>query len=100
MPNPAATRPGRATHPPLGLAAVALASDAALCRRLSLGHGVSAMKVDKSHEDGSAPWSGVEDRIVSGFKLSPGETIIIIGDPRATDRESTISIHIIGRPTG
>lgn len=78
---------------------VALASDPALCRRLSLGHGVSAMLVDKAHEDGSAPWSGVEERIVSEFELSPGEAIIIIGDPRATDRESTISIHLIAPPT-
>lgn len=75
---------------------VGLSADAAVCRRLTLAYGIQPMQVPASFADGSAPWRELEARLVDTFSLERGDLIVVVGDPEAPERASTMSIRAIG----
>ena len=75
---------------------VSLSSDEALCRRMALCHGVEPMQVSAEFENGTEPSPVLYDRIVRAHGLEPGAIVVIVGEPTAPHRASTVSIHVVG----
>ncbi len=76
---------------------IGLSSSESLCRRLALCSGVEPRLVPKDVESGAVPSSQVYERLSGLFGLVPGDMLVVVGEPTAPHRASTISIHTVQR---
>lgn len=75
---------------------VALCTDAGMCRRMSLSYGVLPLLTPAPWAEGKTPWHEIEKSLMREFELKREEVIVVIGDPLAMSKRSTISIYITG----
>ncbi len=75
---------------------ITLSSNEAVCRRMALCYGIKPMLIESTFEEGRSPWNTIEQRIVSEHKLQLGDMYVVVGDPTAQHRASTLSIHVVG----
>lgn len=75
---------------------IGLSSREALCRRMALLRGVEPMHVSTESENGAEPSQALYDRIVREHCLERGQIVVIVGEPTAPHRASTVSIHVVG----
>ncbi len=74
---------------------VSLSSCAATCRRMALSFGITPLLLSESFVEGSLPWRDLQGDLVDQFSLNHGEFIVVVGDPEAPDRTSTLAIHLV-----
>jgi pyruvate kinase len=74
---------------------VGMSHNAAVCRRLAMSGGVEPMLVLEPQTSGAAPWADVEDRLTRAYDLKAGDTMVVVGDPTARDRASTLGIYVV-----
>ncbi|MGD2108354.1 MAG: pyruvate kinase [Phycisphaerae bacterium] len=76
-------------------ALVGLSSDGSLCRRLALCGGVEPRLVPEDFESGAMPSSRLYEQLTAWSALVPGDMIVVVGEPTAPHRASTINIHTV-----
>lgn len=74
---------------------VTLSSDEAVCRRLSLCYGIKPMLITADYAEGTAPWAELEKKIIQENNLQHNDVFVVVGDPSARNRASTLSIHVV-----
>jgi len=74
-------------------ALLSLSSDEAMCRRLALCAGIEPRLVPKDFESGAISSGQLYEHLKASFGLVSGDIFVIIGEPTAPHRASTISIH-------
>lgn len=74
---------------------VSLSGSEATCRRMSVCYGIEPLHVGVDFAEGRAPWLELEPRIVEYAGLSSGEVYVLVGDPTATRRTPTLTIHVV-----
>jgi pyruvate kinase len=72
---------------------LSLSSDETMCRRLALCAGIESRLVPKDFESGAIPSGELYEHLKSSFGLVSGDIFVVIGEPTAPHRTSTISIH-------
>ena len=77
-------------------ALIGLSSREALCRRMALPRSVDPIHVSAESENGAEPSLALYDRIVREHCLERGHIVVIVGEPTAPHRASTVSIHVVG----
>lgn len=75
---------------------VTLSSKEAVCRRMAMCYGIEPMLVESTYEEGRSPWETLAQRIISQHGLQQGDVYVVVGDPTAQHRASTLSIHVVG----
>jgi pyruvate kinase len=70
-----------------------LSPDARICRRLALCYGIAPVLVAPDLAEGGQPTRELERQIAAKFSLQAGDPVVIVGDPSAPHRTSTVSIH-------
>lgn len=74
---------------------VGLSSNESLCRRLALCSSVEPRLVPKDLESGAVPSRQVYEHLRASFDLAGGDILVVVGEPTAPHRASTISIHTV-----
>lgn len=75
---------------------VGLSADPQICRRMALSYGVEPLLVPAALAEGRSPWSELEGLLVERYGLQRGDLIVVVGDPTAPQRASTLTIHAVG----
>lgn len=75
---------------------VGLSADPQVCRRIALSYGVEPLLVPAALAEGRSPWSELEGRLVERYRLQRGDLMVVVGDPTAPQRASTLTIHAVG----
>jgi len=76
---------------------VTLSSNEAVCRRMALSYGIEPMLIESTFEDARSPWEMLEQGIINMQDLQLGDIYVVVGDPAARHRASTLSIHVVGQ---
>ena len=63
---------------------------------MALSYGIAPVLVDEADAKGETPWATLETRLTERFDLRKGQIIVVVGDPAASHRESTVGIHVVG----
>lgn len=74
---------------------ITLSSNEAICRRLSLCYGIKPMFITADYAEGTAPWTDLEKKIIQENQLQQDDIFVVVGDPSARNRASTLSIHVV-----
>ncbi len=74
---------------------ISLSPTSVSCRRLALSYGVAPMLVSDSIPNAPPTWSRVQEELVREFALQSGDVIVVVGDPDAPERTSTLTIHVV-----
>lgn len=75
---------------------VGLSASDVMCRRLALSYGVEPMAVSPEFAAGTGPVDELQRRLAERHGLEKGDIFIVVGDPTARKRRSTLSIHVVG----
>ena len=78
---------------------IGMSADEVVCRRLALSYGIQPLLVPEGLAEGRAPWSDLETILTAKYSLNKGDLIVVVGDPAARHRASTLSIHVVGGGT-
>jgi pyruvate kinase len=76
---------------------IALSSNDVLCRQLALCAGLEPRLVPKDFESGAIPSRQLYEHVSESLGLDPGDMVVVVGEPTAPQRASTISIHTVSR---
>lgn len=72
-----------------------LATSEAVCHSLALSSGVDAILIDASTLTSDNQWPALRDSLTLRYDLSPGDPVVVVGDPKRPAARSSISLHVV-----